>query len=66
MEEYVSLEFQSNEISIKFDYDGDVPDGIPGKTKDGKIAIGLNKTAATIGEVDWQKLGEMMLAALPA
>ena len=25
--EYVSLEFQSSQISIKFDYDGDVPDG---------------------------------------
>ena len=35
--EYVSLEFQSSQISIKFDYDGDVPDGIPGKTKDGQI-----------------------------
>ena len=65
-EEYLSLEFQSSQISIKFDYDGDVPDGIPGKAKDGQIAIGLNKKAATIGEVNWQKLGEMMLAALPA
>ncbi len=63
--EYVSLEIQGSQISIKFDYAGDVPDGIPGKTKSGKIVIGLNKKAATIGEVDWQKLGEMMIAALP-
>ena len=28
-------------------------------------SIGLNKKAATIGEVNWQKLGEMMLDALP-
>ena len=63
--EYVNIEFQKSKINIKFDYEGELPDRIPGEIKSGKLVVGLDKKAATIGEVNWQKLGEMMLDALP-
>ena len=59
----IEIEAQSTKIQIRIIHQYDeIPAKIPGVMKKGVLVIDIPQTAAAIGDVDWPKLGEILLA----
>ena len=60
----ITMEAQSNKLQITFEYDGEIPEKIPGSIKKGKAVIDIPQKADAIGNINWPVLGELMMSAV--
>ena len=61
--ELVSMVAMSTQMQISIKYDGDIPEGVPGEIKKGMLIVKINQKREAIKDVNWPKLGELMISA---
>ena len=55
----ITMEAQSNKLQITFEYDGEIPEKIPGCSR----RVDIPQKADAIGNINWPVLSELMMSA---